>query len=427
MDHPRYSIVVPTRQRHETLLACLRTIVEQPHGDYEIVVADNASSPETRAVCESFHSRRLRYLRSDEPLSMKDNWERALAAARGTWVTFLGDDDALMPDALREFDALTKLPGARAIRWQYAVYTWPCMTVAAEANRLQVVRSTKTRFVDWRHALSLMMNRGASPSPMIYYGLIHRSLIEEARRTGPVFDGLSPDYYSGALFGRLAERFVSTDRPLTIAGLSGRSNGVAHMRPEEAARNPIAAEFARLNARSGLSCHPDLPDCSLNAAAVVGLDPVFRVRDRLFADDPAFRLSPTEITIRYLGSLSADPDTRAKQCGELRRFLAARAPGADFDALLAGHAGTASGTGVILNGGRPGICGPWEVVDTTAHGVTDVHGAALLAARLLDHRLGSIEYGPPLTKLGFLRRLRRSLGRRIREFTDLVRPAERIL
>ena len=84
-DRPRYSIVVPTRSRHETLRSCLRTLVEQPHGNYEIVVADNASGPETRAVCESFRSPRLRYLRSDTPLSMNDNWERALDAARGEW------------------------------------------------------------------------------------------------------------------------------------------------------------------------------------------------------------------------------------------------------------------------------------------------------------------------------------------------------
>ena len=70
MKRPRYSIVVPTRQRHETLLGCLRTLVDQPSDDYEIVVADNASSEETRAVCDSFRSPKLRHVRCDEPLSM---------------------------------------------------------------------------------------------------------------------------------------------------------------------------------------------------------------------------------------------------------------------------------------------------------------------------------------------------------------------
>jgi hypothetical protein len=414
MTCPRYSIVVPTRQRHQTLLACLRTIVEQPHDDYEIVVADNASSPETREICESFRSPKLRHVRCDEPLSMSDNWERALAAARGEWVTFLGDDDGLMPYALPEFDVLTSVPGVRAIRWQYAIYTWPCMAVAAEANRLQFLRSLSMRFVDWREALSCMLRAGSSPAPMIYYGLIHRSLIAEAHGTGRVFDGLSPDYHSGVLFARLAGRFLSTDVPLSLAGLSGRSNGVAHMHPEKMKDNPIVREFARLNQRAGFACHPDLPDCSFNSATIVGLDPVFRGRDRLFPQDPDFRLSPEEVTAIYLGVLSSDPETRATQLERLREFLTARSPAADFDALLADHGGTAAATGVIMNGGRPGVVGQWEVVDTAAHGVNDVHAASQLAARLLGYAAGRIRYDMPPAWLRFMQRIRRSMTKRIR-------------
>ena len=426
MNHPRYSIVVPTRQRHETLRACLQTIVDQPHDDYEIVVADNASSEETRAVCESFRSPKLRHVRCDEPLSMSDNWERALAAARGEWVTFLGDDDGLLPYALPEFDVLTRLADVRAIRWQYAIYTWPCMTVAAEANRLQLARSLSTRFVDWRDALSLMLRAGCSPAPMIYYGLIHRSLITEARRTGRVFDGLSPDYHSGVLFANLAGRFLSTDVPLSLAGLSGRSNGVAHMRAEKMKDNPIAQEFARLNQRAGFTCHPDLPDCGFNSATIVGLDPLFRGRDRLFPQHREFRLSPEEVTAIYLRELSPDPETRATQLGRLRSFLAGRAPTADFDALLAEHGGTAAAVGVIMNGGLPGVIGQWEVVDTALHGVTDVHAASLLAARLLGYEAGHIRYELPPEKLGFVRRVQRSITKRVRrlagQHTSETRP-----
>ncbi len=249
---------------------------------------------------------------------------------------------------------------------------------------------------------------------MIYYGLIHRSLIAEARRTGRVFDGLSPDYHSGVLFAHLGGRFLSTDVPLSLAGLSGRSNGVAHMRAEKMNDNPIAQEFARLNQRAGFACHPDLPDCGFNSATIVGLDPLFRGRDRLFPQDPDFRLSPEEVTAIYLRELSPDPATRATQLERLREFLAARAPAADFDALLAEHGGTAAATGVIMNGGRPGVVGQWEVVDTAAHGVTDVHAASLLAARLLGYRAGEISYDLPAEKSGLLRRLRRSFTKRVR-------------
>jgi len=407
MTRPRYSIVVPTRQRHLTLRACLRTLVGQPHDDYEIVVADNASSPETRAVCESFSSPRLRYLRSDTPLSMNDNWERALAAARGEWVTFLGDDDGLMPYALPEFDTLTACSPARAIRWHYAVYTWPCMALAAEADRLQVKRSTRTRLVHWRAAVARMLRRGGTPVPMIYYGLIHRSLVDEARRTGPVFAGLSPDYYSGVLFARLAGRFLDTDVPLSVAGLSGRSNGVAHMRPERTADNAIAREFARLNAHAGFALHPDLPDYFVLTPPVGGLDPLLRVRDRLFPRERRFRLSPRRVATLHLAALSPDAATRAEQCDHLRRYLARRAPGVDFEDLLARHGRTAPPPGAVMNGGRPFRDARFEVVDTAAHGVTDVAGAAALAARLLGYSAGAIRYD----RQGNATRLFTTLGR----------------
>ena len=113
MNHPRFSVVVPTRHRPHTLRHALATIVNQNHDSFEIVVADNASGPETRALVEQMADPRVVYLRSDVPLTMSANWERALAACRGEWITFIGDDNGLMPEALAECDAVIS---AHAVR-----------------------------------------------------------------------------------------------------------------------------------------------------------------------------------------------------------------------------------------------------------------------------------------------------------------------
>src|SRR5262245_17171828 len=112
MSGPRFSIVVPTRQRHETLRHCLRTCLAQGFDDYEVVVCDNCSSPQTRQVVEEQATPRLRYLRMTEPLAMSANWERALSEVRGEYVLVLGDDDGLMPYALAELDGLLRQTGA---------------------------------------------------------------------------------------------------------------------------------------------------------------------------------------------------------------------------------------------------------------------------------------------------------------------------
>src|SRR5690349_16522507 len=125
MSQPLFSVVIPTRERAETLSSALRTCLEQTFDDYEIVVCDNCSSPATRAVVEAAGSARVRYVRSDRPLAMSANWELAVSHARGQYVTVLGDDDGLMPFALRELRRLIdRHDRPTAIQWIVGMYTW---------------------------------------------------------------------------------------------------------------------------------------------------------------------------------------------------------------------------------------------------------------------------------------------------------------
>src|SRR2546425_369092 len=64
--------------------------------------------------------------------------------------------------------------------------------------------------------------------PMIYNAVVHRDLIAALRsKTGCVFANNCPDVYSGFAFGYLAGTYLSVDAPMTVAGLSGNSTGVA--------------------------------------------------------------------------------------------------------------------------------------------------------------------------------------------------------
>src|SRR5262249_49982060 len=77
MSTPRFSVVVPTRERADTLQSCLTTCLDQGFDNYEVIVCDNCSSPATREVVEGFASSRIKYVRAPEPLAMSDNWELA--------------------------------------------------------------------------------------------------------------------------------------------------------------------------------------------------------------------------------------------------------------------------------------------------------------------------------------------------------------
>ena len=52
MSGPRFSVVIPTRERADTLRFALQTCLVQNYKDYEIVVCDNCSSSATKEVVE---------------------------------------------------------------------------------------------------------------------------------------------------------------------------------------------------------------------------------------------------------------------------------------------------------------------------------------------------------------------------------------
>ena len=99
-ERPQFSIVIPTRNRAETLGPAIETCLSQDFEDFELLIVDNASSSATKELVESITDSRLKYIRRDEPLAMTHNWNSALSETSGKWICFIGYDDGLMPGAL---------------------------------------------------------------------------------------------------------------------------------------------------------------------------------------------------------------------------------------------------------------------------------------------------------------------------------------
>ncbi|MEY2528786.1 MAG: hypothetical protein QOJ05_876, partial [Verrucomicrobiota bacterium] len=96
---PLFSVVIPTRARPDTLRHALRTVVAQSEQDLEIIVHESGDDPATASVLSQFDDHRIRSFKTVEPVRMTENWERALQAATGEYLFFLGDDDGLLPEA----------------------------------------------------------------------------------------------------------------------------------------------------------------------------------------------------------------------------------------------------------------------------------------------------------------------------------------
>src|SRR5262245_31652104 len=100
---PFFTIAIPSKNRADRLRQAVRSVLEQTFEDFEVIVCDNSDDAEaagTAAVAREISDPRLTYIRTTGRLSMPDNWERALADARGEYVGILTDRSVFYPDAL---------------------------------------------------------------------------------------------------------------------------------------------------------------------------------------------------------------------------------------------------------------------------------------------------------------------------------------
>lgn len=106
----KVSVIMPTRNRLEFLKEAIASVLSQTFRDWELIVIDDGSTDNTRAIVEAYarNDFRIRYVyRPKGGLSGL----RALGVllAQGTFVTFLDDDDAFYPEKLeRQVEFLEK-------------------------------------------------------------------------------------------------------------------------------------------------------------------------------------------------------------------------------------------------------------------------------------------------------------------------------
>src|SRR5690242_13613322 len=96
MTTPFFSVIVPVFNRAPVLERALRSVLAQSCQDFEIVVVDDGSTDNVRAVLDKLRDPRIRYLRQDnQGGGMARN--TGINAATGRFIAPLGSDDALLP------------------------------------------------------------------------------------------------------------------------------------------------------------------------------------------------------------------------------------------------------------------------------------------------------------------------------------------
>jgi glycosyltransferase involved in cell wall biosynthesis len=99
---PLVSIALPVYNGAATLTSVVESVLAQTHSNLELVISDNASTDGTQDLCRGFarEDRRVVYQRHATNVGLLNNFVSAAHNAAGTYLRWIGDDDALEPDYL---------------------------------------------------------------------------------------------------------------------------------------------------------------------------------------------------------------------------------------------------------------------------------------------------------------------------------------
>ena len=218
------SILIPTRNRHQTLPSTLATLRKSISEQIEFVVCDNSDNAFDTASFSN--DARFKFLRPQKVLGMTENWEYCLQHSRGSFRGFIGDDDGVLPSSLDRLVVHLRHCSSEVIVAGSAGYEWP---KHGNDPRLQLIHYNK-QADDLRPKVmkGLGAFRFSSAFPMPYNRAVFSKSIESRVReinNGAFFNSRTPDINSGAILSTFSRSIESFNEIVFIHGASATSNG----------------------------------------------------------------------------------------------------------------------------------------------------------------------------------------------------------
>lgn len=96
-ENPFFSVIVSTYNRPQLVGRALNSILKQDYKNYEIILINDGSTIPYDQVLEKYNAYCI-YLKNDSSLGVSAARNKGIAAANGSWLVFLDDDDEFKPD-----------------------------------------------------------------------------------------------------------------------------------------------------------------------------------------------------------------------------------------------------------------------------------------------------------------------------------------
>lgn len=231
----RFSVLLPTRNRAEYLQQAVGSVLSQDFADWEICIADNASTDSTRAWVSSLDDPRILYSRSEDLLPVTDNWNKSLSMSSGDYVVMLGDDDALLHGYFtRQARIIEEFSEPEAIYCRGLLFSYPGVIPGRPAGSLQSCGVAEFMSGECEPALLSRQDRDRAVLDAFRFlmsypfnmqlALVSRKLIERLGESS-FYQSPYPDYFAMNRILVEAELVVKVPVPLVAVGATKKSFG----------------------------------------------------------------------------------------------------------------------------------------------------------------------------------------------------------
>lgn len=94
------SVVIPTYNRAGVIVRSVESVLNQTYRDIEVIVVDDCSTDDTRAVLETIKDERLRYYCLEKNSGACAARNKGIELSRGEYIAFQDSDDEFLPNKM---------------------------------------------------------------------------------------------------------------------------------------------------------------------------------------------------------------------------------------------------------------------------------------------------------------------------------------
>ena len=290
-----FSIVIPTYNDSSGFIgSTIETCLSQYYENYEIIVYQDKIFPSVEKKINSYSSSRLKFYGGSKRLSITENWELALDKCKGEYVLFLGHDDGLLFNALRDLNIVVNITKEKLIRYERINFDMVDSSITEPHIDIPLIRGNYKKSGIRLIYDIINFKKSYTALPMLYNSIVHRDLLKKLKNlTGRVFASRNPDVYTGFALAYLSKNFFDIGKPMAINTGTVHSMGISILAKEENDKTKDEVnkerEYISLFEEQGIDHHPEIPD--FNTVYNHVLEAFMTAKDNIFPFKSKFKFN----------------------------------------------------------------------------------------------------------------------------------------